>query len=176
MKIRRVTTGQREDRKSVIADDSMVEGIKTALIPGLEFHRLWEQDKVPLLPTKGTIPTLGMYFPSQGGFRFGLFTVPPETEMLLDDEDQQKAFSELGAQLPGLFDHMETENPGMHTSDTVDFEYIISGDVWIELDDGQEVHLKAGDTVVQNGTRHAWRNRSNDPYQMVVCLIGAQRK
>jgi uncharacterized cupin superfamily protein len=176
MKIRRVTTGQREDGKSVIADDSMVEGIKTALIPSMEFHRLWEQDEIPRLPTKGTIPALGTYFPGPGGFRFGLFTVPPETEMVLDDADQQKAFTELGAQLSGLFDPMEPEHPGMHTTDTVDFEYIVSGDVWLELDDGQEVHLKAGDTVVQNGTRHAWRNRSSDPCRIVFCFIGARRK
>lgn len=175
MKIRRVTTGQTKDGKSVFADDSEVDGISSSSIPGLEFHRLWGQDEIPTLPTDGTTPTLGAYFPEPGGFRFGLFTIPPETEMQIDEEENQKAFAELEARLPGMLEHMEPDNPGMHTTDTVDFEFVVSGEVWLELDDGCEVHLKAGDTVVQNGTRHAWHNRSSEPCQMVVCLIGARR-
>jgi hypothetical protein len=44
----------------------------------------------------------------------------------------------------------------------------------LELDDGAEVVLKAGDCVIQNGTRHAWHNRSTD---MSDCFsrIGANR-
>jgi hypothetical protein len=36
-------------------------------------------------------------------------------------------------------------------------------------------HLKAGDVVVQLGTRHAWRNRSEHPARMFFVLIGAVR-
>ena len=63
----------------------------------------------------------------------------------------------------------------MHTTDTVDFELILEGEVWLELDDGVEVHLKPGDTVVQNGTRHAWRNKSSEPCTVAYALVGAQR-
>jgi len=74
-----------------------------------------------------------------------------------------------------MAEHLETDNPGMHTTDTVDYEFVISGEVVLELDDGAEVTLKPGDTVVQNGTRHAWRNRTNEPAVLVVVLIGAKR-
>ena len=30
-----------------------------------------------------------------------------------------------------------------------------------------------GDTVIQNGTRHAWRNPYDEPCRMVVVLVGA---
>jgi quercetin dioxygenase-like cupin family protein len=63
----------------------------------------------------------------------------------------------------------------MHTTDTIDFEYVVSGEVWLELDDGVEVKLSAGDTLVQNGTRHAWRNKSAEPCALVVFLVGAHR-
>ena len=33
-------------------------------------------------------------------------------------------------------------------------------------------HLRAGDCVVMNGTRHAWRNRSQSPCVIAVALIG----
>jgi hypothetical protein len=38
-----------------------------------------------------------------------------------------------------------------------------------------EVELGPGGTVVQNGTRHAWRNPFSEPCRMVVVLIGAER-
>ena len=69
----------------------------------------------------------------------------------------------MEAKLPGLAPYMEPSNPGMHTTDTIDFEYIVTGEVWLDLDDGAAVHLRAGDTVVQNGTRHRWRNEGAEP-------------
>jgi mannose-6-phosphate isomerase-like protein (cupin superfamily) len=71
---------------------------------------------------------------------------------------------------------MEPDAPGMHTTDTIDFEYVISGRVVLELDDGASVELGPGDTVVQNGTRHAWRNPFDEPCRMVVFLVGAERR
>ena len=64
----------------------------------------------------------------------------------------------------------------MHTTDTVDFDVIVSGEAYLELDDGAEVLLKAGDCVIQNGTRHAWRNRSSEKCVIAVTLVGADRK
>jgi len=78
--------------------------------------------------------------------------------------------------VPGLALHMERNNPGMHTSDTIDFGYVISGEVWLELDDGKQVHLRAGDTYVQNGTRHAWRNKASETCKILVVLIGVSRQ
>ena len=52
---------------------------------------------------------------------------------------------------------------------------VISGEIWLELDDG-EVHLKPGDCVVQRGSMHAWRNRSDKPCVMSFVLIEAGSK
>src|SRR5207248_1847037 len=83
------------------------------------------------------------------------------------------AMAEVEEKLPGMIGHMEPDAPGMHTTDTVDFEVVLSGEVWLELDDGAEVHLKPGDTVVQNGTRHAWRNKGSEPATLVAFINGA---
>jgi hypothetical protein len=45
---------------------------------------------------------------------------------------------------------------------TLDFCLVLEGEITLVLD-LDEVHLKAGDTVVQRGGRHAWRNRSRKP-------------
>ena len=41
---------------------------------------------------------------------------------------------------------------------------------------GDKVTLKQGDTFVQNGTRHRWRNAGNDPAVLFVALLGAERR
>jgi quercetin dioxygenase-like cupin family protein len=61
----------------------------------------------------------------------------------------------------------------MHTSDTIDVGVILDGDIFLELDDGAETHLHAGDVVVQNGTRHAWHNRTGQPCRMLFAIVGA---
>jgi quercetin dioxygenase-like cupin family protein len=63
----------------------------------------------------------------------------------------------------------------MHTTDTVDFDVVMSGEIWLELDDGAEVHLKAGDCVVMNGARHPWHNRASQPCMVMTVLVGARR-
>jgi quercetin dioxygenase-like cupin family protein len=73
-----------------------------------------------------------------------------------------------------MFDTNERDNPGMHTTATVDFDMVLSGEVWLELDGGAERMLRAGDCVIQNGTRHAWHNRSDAPCVMLVVLLGAE--
>ncbi len=173
MGIRRVVTGHDEAGKAVVADDTEVEPITSAIVPGYEFFRLWGGDEPSRFPDDGTPPAAEQYFPPLGGFRFGLFTVPPDSEGSLDDIDFEAALVEVETKLPGMAAHMEPEHPGMHTTASVDYEYVISGRVVLELDDGATVEVGPGDTVIQNGTRHAWRNPFDEPCRMVVVLVGA---
>jgi len=175
MNVRRVVTGQDASGKSVFVSDEEVEPITLALLPGTEFHRLWGADETPKLPTDGTPTSQHDYFPPGGGFRWGLFTLPPSSVAAPENIDIAAALQELEEKLPGMAAHMEPDHPGMHTTHTVDFEVVLSGEITLELDDGAEVVLKPGDTVVQNGTRHAWHNRGDVPAVIVVGIIGAHR-
>ena len=49
-------------------------------------------------------------------------------------------------------------HPAMHRTRTVDYAIIMAGEIDMLLDDS-EIHLKAGDVLVQQGTNHAWVNR-----------------
>ena len=81
---------------------------------------------------------------------------------------------EMEEKLPGMAGHMEPDSPGMHTTATVDYEFVVSGRALLELDDGATVEVGPGDTVIQNGTRHRWQNPFDEPCRMVVVLVGAQ--
>ena len=175
MKVRRVVTGQDANGKSVFVSDEAVEPVTLSAIAGPEFHRIWGDDATPRLPTDGTIPAQHAYFPPPPGFRVGFFTLPPANAPQPENVDVGALFSEMAEKLPGMADVMEPAHPGMHTTDTVDLDLVISGEVYLELDDGAEVRLGPVDCVVQNGTRHAWHNRSDEPAVLFVALIGAQR-
>jgi mannose-6-phosphate isomerase-like protein (cupin superfamily) len=155
--------------------DAAVEPITLASLPGFEFHRLRGADSTAKLPSDGTESVPSRYFPPSQGFRFGFFTIPPDTRKAEEEIDLIAAFGELQQKLPGMAEVLEPGTPGMHTTDTVDFDVVVSGECWLELDDGAEVLVKAGDCVVQNGTRHAWRNRSSEPCVIAVALVGAGR-
>jgi hypothetical protein len=176
MEVRRVVTGQTLAGKSVFVSDERVAPVTAALLPGSEFHHIWGGDATVALPSAGVEPPNALYFPPAGGFRFIFFTVAPNTAAVEADLDMVAAVVELGQKLPGLAEAMEMDSPGMHTTDTVDCIVVLSGEVWLELDDGAEVHLRPGDTVVQNGTRHAWRNKSDQPCVLAGALVGAARQ
>ncbi len=175
MKVRCVVTGQTKAGKSVIVRDAEVEPVTLNALPGYEFYRIWGNDSVTKLPTDGAPPPHPKYFPPCGGYRFCFFTLPPETRQSTGLLNMVSAFFELRAKLPGMAEVMEPTHPGMHTTDTVDFDVILSGEAWLELDDGAEVLMKAGDCVIQNGTRHGWHNRSSENCVIAVTLVGAER-
>ena len=52
----------------------------------------------------------------------------------------------------------EADGPGMHTTRTIDYAIILSGEIYLKPDDG-EMLLERGDITVQPATRHGWYNR-----------------
>lgn len=175
MQPRVVVTGVRDGKSVVVSDGSKPE-IDVPLMPGSSYFPVWGSDSMVVLPSDGSPINAAAYFPPAGGWRFGFFTLGPGTATLPEDLDVAAATAQIQEQLPGLLDVMEPDAPGMHTSDTVDVDFVLSGEVYVELDDGAEVHLNAGDVIVQNGTRHAWRNRSDQPCVLVIAVVGAVRR
>src|SRR5207237_7949016 len=53
-------------------------------------------------------------------------------------------------------------HPLMHRTRTIDYAIIMAGEIDMLLDD-TEIHLKAGDALIQQGTNHAWVNRGTEP-------------
>jgi mannose-6-phosphate isomerase-like protein (cupin superfamily) len=174
MDIRRVATGHDSDGKAVFVSDEYVPPLTLSLMPGMEFHRLWGSDKTVTFPDAGSRADGERYFPPVGGFRFGFFTIPPDRDAGVPaDLDLGAAFSEFEEKLPGMADYVELDNPGMHTTDTIDYGVVISGEAVLELDDGAVVTLTAGDSYIQNGTRHRWSNPGAVPAVIAITLIGA---
>lgn len=153
-------TGHDEHGKSVF---SYVGPPLRKVNPGS--YDLWST-KEPVVPDPSDpkSPPEVPYFPGPGETAFKFFSVPPRKgpPAKLDVPDE----------ITHLFDD---DDPEMHTTDTVDYLYIVSGEVDLELDDGRKERLGPGDCVVQRGTRHAWRILGDEPLVFCAVLVGAQR-
>jgi mannose-6-phosphate isomerase-like protein (cupin superfamily) len=174
---RRVVTGHNAEGKAVFASDEQVQPVTLSLVPGMEFHLLWGADATLEFPDDGAKPDGPKYFPPVAGSRFALFTIPPDGGRgVPEDLDVGAALEEFAQKLPGMMEHLEPNNPGMHTTATIDYGVVLSGEPIMELDDGATVTLAPGDTYVQNGTRHRWSNAGSAPAVIAVALIGAHHE
>jgi hypothetical protein len=173
MTVRLLVTGVDEDGKSVFTSDNEVPAATVALVPGAEFHRLWGADDSPKLPLDGSPTSQPAFFPPPGGYRFLYFNVPPAASVP-EDTDIAAALAEFEEKLPGMAEHMEPDDPGMHTTRTIDFGVVLEGSVELELDHGARRTLNTGDGYIQNGTRHRWSNPGTEDARLAVVIIGLE--
>ena len=177
MKVRRVVTGH-ESGKSVIRNDGSPLWAKDFVhTPGFSSALVWATPSQPLIPveSKDPIASVTSFIPAPGETRLLVVTFPPDSVMASPDFNPVAAAKEQAEECPGLVECFEPDNPGMHTTPTVDYGVVLDGEIWLELDDGTTTLLKRHDIVIQNGTRHAWRNKGTAPATLAFILIGARR-
>jgi len=101
-------------------------------------------------------------------------------ELSLDTDDRTAAtdLRDIFGLLPGSSRfRVETMPPtpaptGWHRTSTIDYEYIVSGEMDLFMEDGTSARLVAGDVNVQLGGLHQWWNRSAGPCVMVIVMLG----
>ncbi|MFC1976865.1 cupin domain-containing protein [Chloroflexota bacterium] len=188
--MRRVVTGIDKNGKSVlVSDGEPPRHFKTET--GQEIYETWRTYGISTIPVDESDPTVEMTscLPEVGeGGSFLRFIYYPSAEAVeraakdgVDLEAVEKrrlAYHGVNPMTGKPFFAAERlkDDPAMHSTDTIDYAIVVSGEIWMELDDGAEVHLKQGDVVIQNGTRHAWRHRSPSPCVMAFCMIGVANK
>ena len=142
-------------------------------VPGMSATMIWAT--APGQPADAADPTQGLasQLPAPGGTCFVIVRFPPDA--VLGGVDPVAVAVEHQLASPGLAERFEPGNPGMHATDSVDYVLVLDGTIWLDLDDGKPIRLGPGDTVVQNATRHAWRNLGDVPATLAVVHVGVTR-
>jgi mannose-6-phosphate isomerase-like protein (cupin superfamily) len=60
-----------------------------------------------------------------------------------------------------------------HRTRTVDYAIVLDGEIDMLLDDS-DIHVKAGDMLVQQATNHAWVNNGKQPCRIAFILIDSK--
>ena len=169
--IRRVVTGHDARGRSIFVSDGPSPHVLT--IPGrsdFALTNLWVTDRAPASNAgNGDAAARPVVLePPRNGAIFRVVEFPPDQAP--GGFDRKAAFGAMGAR--HAMDPDASRHPGMHKTDTVDFALVLSGEIWALMDEGETL-LRAGDTLVQRGTNHAWSNRGTEPCLVAFILVSA---
>jgi hypothetical protein len=166
---RRIVVVDENDRSKVISDGRVSDLRTDPARPGFAAARVWVTDRTPVrLRSVREPPRLAETLePPPGGSVCRIFTFPPDLSYgRVEAGDVQAYFAAMGS--PGASTYAaRPPHPYMQKTRTLDFCLVLEGEITLVLDT-EEVHLAAGDTVVQRGTNHAWSNRSDRPCVVAI--------
>ena len=152
---RRIVTGIKNG-KSIIKEDAVVTNVYEHF-PGLVISDIWVTDSMPArLDSEKIIENTAFPNTPANGSYFRYVQIPPDKD--------------LGITAPAGQPH-----PLMHQTDTLDYIVILSGQIYLILEEGETL-LQAGDIVIQRATNHAWSNRSHGPCIQLAILLDAKKK
>jgi naringenin degradation protein FdeH len=160
---RRVVTGHKNG-KGLVLYDGPAPNRKVRQASGLVSTLLWVTDESPA-DISGRADRaereIGVPPPPRGSI-FRVVEFPPQREM-----SREAVLKEMG-----LSRQSSSMHPGMHKTRSIDYAVVMEGEIDMVLDDS-EVHLAAGDVLVQQGTHHAWVNRGARACRIAFVLIDA---
>ena len=141
---RRVVTGHDASGKAVVLFDGPAPNVKLREASGLTSTLLWVTDESPADISGAD---------DRAAREIGI--APPANGTIFRIVD----FPPTGAGL-------------MHRTRSIDYAVVLEGEIDMLLDDS-EVHLRAGDVLVQKGTHHAWVNRRSESCRIAFVLVDA---
>jgi len=163
--VRRIVTGHREGR-AVVLFDGAAPNQKLRQASGLVSTLLWVTEETPADISRATdrsLREIGVPPPADGTI-FRMVDFPPESAA----RSREAILKEMG-----VSDQGGARHAAMHRTRSVDYAIVLEGEIDMLLDDG-EVHLAAGDVLVQQGTNHAWVNRGTRPCRVAFVLVDAK--
>jgi uncharacterized cupin superfamily protein len=163
--VRRIVVVDENDRSKCVADGPSPDVRTDPARPGFASTRIWVTDRTPAR-MKGVRESLDMPHtiePPSGGSVCRVVFFPPDASYRgkVGAKEVQAFFAAMGSPSASTYS-AKAPHPYMQKTRTLDFCLVLEGEITLVLDN-EEVQLKAGDTVVQRGTNHAWSNRSGQP-------------
>jgi mannose-6-phosphate isomerase-like protein (cupin superfamily) len=166
--VRRVVTGHDAQGKAIVIMDGEAPNQKVRQT-GIVSTLLWVTDESPA-DISGSADRaareIGVPPPANGSI-LRVVDFPPESAGGTK-VDNAAILREMGVSNSGA----PVRHAHMHRTRSIDYAFVLSGEIDMLLDDS-EVHLRAGDILVQQGTNHAWVNNGREVCRIAFVLIDA---
>jgi mannose-6-phosphate isomerase-like protein (cupin superfamily) len=175
--VRRIITGHAPDGGSVFHDVSEVEPLigTTTRLWGVWG---WDEgiDTVPVAEQPDSYEFASL-FPPVGGVRVTVIEHPPHRDPNLDPYSNDPSDADRRImELVHEGGHLYEREGRLHSTNSIDIAFVISGEIEFHQDDDAFVTLRQGDCMIINGTRHHWINRSDEPCRIGEVMLGANRR
>jgi mannose-6-phosphate isomerase-like protein (cupin superfamily) len=170
--VRRVVVGHDKDGKAVAVFDGPATP-KARSPGGNAVLNLWVTSEFPV-DVNGSADKAQMQVgvpPPASGTIFRVVDFPPTAaHAAASHSEHEKTLTAMGIDpaTQGYARHRNT-----HRTKSIDYAIVLDGEIDMLMDD-TEVHLKAGDVLVQQGTNHAWVNNSGKVCRIAFVLIDAK--
>lgn len=172
--IRRVVTGHDSTGKAIVLFDgpnpNKVVREKTRVVNRL----FWQTDVFPSdISGNGDRAVEGGGSAwGEGGSSFRIVEFPSMTDDEIAAFPSNLVAEQFGTESPTGY--RPPSHPFMHRTRTLDYAIVLAGEIDMKLDDDEPVHLRAGDVLIQQGTNHAWINRSGSPCRIAFIFVDAK--
>ena len=178
--LRRVVTGFDAEGESVFLEDGPTRVRTNPARPGMRRFNVWATGRVPVPidePDRGS--ELHGVMPLRGGSVLDIIDYPPEPKDPADRARMQAQMRERIRSMgvhpePGIRRYPDNPEPGMHETDSFDYVIVLSGEIYAIVGKTEKL-LKAGDVLIQRGTRHSWSNRSDDTCRVAFLVVDLSR-
>jgi len=152
MKVRRIVTGYNASGEAVVKTDEQITAVSRGGVAGIFGCEIWSTDRMPVDNSAAAEAAQRAGFVKQNSNYVG---TGQGTTFRIDEW------------APGAARFT-------HRTETVDYIVMLSGEIDLELDGGEVVHLKSGDVVVQRGMMHSWVNKGSVPVVMAAIMIDSK--
>jgi mannose-6-phosphate isomerase-like protein (cupin superfamily) len=172
--IRRIVTIDDADgRSKALSAGPVLDISRDPARPGYASSHIWAADINALGAGAPTMRVHNTIEPPSQGSVCRVITFPPDAVYAgkVGAKEVGAFFAAAGSPAASTYSP-KAPHPYMQKTPTLDFCLVLEGRITLILDT-QEVHLEAGDTVIQRGANHAWSNRSSEPCVIAFTLIDA---
>ncbi len=170
---RRIVIGHDPDGKAVALFDGQVVP-KQRSPGGNAVANMWVTSEFPVDLSGSTDKAqkqVGVPPPAHGTiFRIVDFPPASTSPAAAPHVDHDKVLTAMGID-PATQGY--ARHPNTHRTRSIDYAIVLDGEINMLMDD-TEIHMKPGDVLIQQGTNHAWVNRSEKICRVAFVLIDAQ--
>lgn len=100
-------------------------------------------------------------------------TVPADNNDETDGRERDAGLTLDQGSVIRIVDMLPGKESPMHRTNSIDYGIVLNGEIELELDDGCTKTVREGGIIVQRGTMHRWRNRTDKPCRIAFILIEA---
>ncbi len=173
--VRRIVTGHDAQGRSIVTEDQAAPSVHgNPKRVGYCLTQLWMTDQTPATVGNEADPTSRplKLEPPKNGTVVRIVEFGPEGDWLekMDADATRVAWGAIGTDTASTNRDGQAKHPLMHRTQSVDYCYVIEGEIWLVLDQ-EEVLMRTGDFAVERGTNHAWANRSGKPCKLLFVLV-----
>ena len=151
LEVRRIVTGHNASGKAIVKTDERLSAVSRGVGANISGCEIWSTDRMPVDNSAAAGAAQRAGFVKQYNYV----------------GDGQGTTFRINEFAPG-------NARFRHRTETLDYAIVLSGEIDLEFDSGEVVHLKPGDVVVQRGTMHTWVNKGSVPAVTAFILIDAK--